>query len=110
MAMNAKDVFTITLFNRLRSKTPIDTGNMLAHTTMEETNQNITELTISAPMRARQGLMSKRTGRTIGEVKDDYDYARHVNYASNSKHQFWVEHQIKETVNIVMSNVKYGLY
>lgn len=98
------------LYNRLRSKAPIDTGNMLAHIEMGQATQNIAIITISAPMNARIGLVSKRTGKAVGGKASDYDYAKHVNYARKSPHQFWVEHQIKEAVNILRANNKYNVY
>lgn len=98
------------LYNRLRSKVPIDTGNMLAHIEMGQIDQRTVKISISAPMNARIGMISKKTKQVVQGKESDYDYARHVNYSSKSPHKFWVEHQIYEAVNIMRSNQKYGLY
>lgn len=103
-------VFQDVLFNRLRSETPIDTGNMLAHIEKGTVDQNTAELTVSAPMRARIGMVSRRTGAVVKGNETDYDYAKHVNYSRKSPHQFWVEYQIIEAVNIMRSNLKYNIY
>lgn len=101
--------FQMTLFNDLRAKVPIDTGNMLAHITHNMVSENEAIVTVSAPMSARNGMVSKRTGKSVTS-KSDYDYAKAVNYSSKSPHQFWVEHRIKNTANVIKSNVNYGLY
>ncbi len=103
--------FLDTLYNRLRSKVPIDTGNMLAHIVRAQKSEDTILLSISAPMHARAGRTSRRTKRVVTYGADsDYDYAKHVNYSSKSPHQFWVEHQIVYALKIVKANVKYGLY
>lgn len=101
---------TIRLYDRLRAKTPIDTGNMLAHIKKEGDYGSKMQISISAPMNTRGGLTSKRTKSVVRNVNSNYDYARDVNYSRKSPHRFWVEAQIKQAVSITMSNVKYGLY
>jgi hypothetical protein len=108
--MNAVTMFLMTLFNRLRSKTPIDTGNMLAHIVYAQQSKDLANISISAPMSSRAGLKSRRTGESVSQSSKDYDYSKDVNYSSKSPHQFWVEHQIKYSVHIVKSNFNYGLY
>ena len=101
--------FQAILFNRLRAKTPIDTGNMLANIVFGMESQNKATISIAAPMRTRSGL-SRRTGKMVNPSDSDSDCAKDVNYSSKSPHRFWVERQIVETRNIVISNFNYGLY
>lgn len=98
------------LFNRLRSRVPIDTGNMLANIVYGMNTPSEASVIISAPMSSRGGMTSKRTGAVVSKTDSDYDYAKAVNYATKSPHRFWVELQIKETAHIVRSNANYGLY
>lgn len=107
---NIITLFQQTLFNRLRSKTPIDTGNMLANIVYGQNNSNEVTVTVSAPMSSRGGLTSRRTGKAVSESKSDYDYSKAVNYGAKSPHRFWVEHQIKETAHIIRSNANFGFY
>lgn len=98
------------LYNRFRSKTPIDTGNMLAHIEMGQMDIKTVKVSVSAPMSARIGMVSRKSGEVVKGKDTDYDYAKHVNYSNKSPHKFWVENQIYEAVNIMRSNLKYGMY
>lgn len=98
------------LFNRLRSRVPIDTGNMLANIVYGMDSSQVATVTVSAPMSSRGGLTSRHTGKAVSNTDSNYDYAKAVNYAVKSKHRFWVELQIKESANIVRSNANFGLY
>ncbi len=98
------------LYVRFLSSSPRDTGNMLAHIKKGQVDKNTAQLSISAPMRARIGLYSKKQKQVVASKKTDYDYAKHVNYARKSPHRFWIEHQIHETVNGMRSNIKYNIY
>lgn len=111
--------FQMILFNRLRAKTPIDTGNMLANIIYGQSGDKAT-ISISAPMASREGMTHKYTnskakkksdvGKVVKAGKSNYDYAKKVNYEAKSPHRFWVETQIKEASHIVISNANYGLY
>lgn len=98
------------LYVRFLSSSPHDTGNMLAHIKKGQVDKNTAQLSISAPMRARIGMISRRTGAVIKGKESSYDYAKHVNYSRKSPHQFWVEHQIMESVNTMRSNLRHGIY
>ncbi len=86
------NIFAKTLFTKLLSRCPIDTGNMVSHITLfSDIKNDQIVVTIAAP--AKKG-----------------DYSKFVNYARKSPHRFWVENQIKSVENIVISNANYGLY
>lgn len=65
MQPNELDNFMNLLFAELLNRCPKDTGNMVNHILIGET-EDYYEITITAP-------------------KDNYDYARSVNYALNAK-------------------------
>lgn len=107
---NIITLFQQTLFNRLRSKTPIDTGNMLANIVYGQLSSSEVSVTVSAPMSSRNGRTSRATGKVIESKNSNYDYSKAVNYGAKSPHRFWVEHQIKETAHIIRSNANFGFY
>ena len=85
-----------TLYQALKANTPIDTGNMLSHITLEDYG-DYWKIIISGP-----------------DERNNYDYAYDVNYnrqrsAKEAKNYKWVERTIRQVSEAIAGSVKYEL-
>jgi hypothetical protein len=92
--MDASRDFYYTLYKTLLANTPVDTGNMLSHITLEDYGE-YWKITISGP-------------------KGNYDYAQDVNYnpqrtAKERKNYKWVERTVRQVSETIAGSVKYEL-
>lgn len=104
--MNVVEELHSLLFQDLRLKSPVLSGNMQQHID----SPNNREIIISAPFYNMKEW--KKTGNIIhtGEIKfGRTDYAEWVNrlggFATGNKSQGWVDRSIKEVVEIIANKI-----